>query len=69
MRSEDVSGWRERLMAYRQRLNLTQREVAQEAGITLSEYRQYEAGAEPLVTVAIRIAQALETGPANIWHC
>ena len=67
MGSRDASN--ERLKLYRQRFDLTQREVAQRAGISVSEYRQYEAGAEPLVTVAIRIASALETGPCNIWRC
>ena len=69
MRERDQSEWRERLQAYRQRLDLTQREVAQRAGISCSEYRQYEAGAEPLVSTAIRIASALEAGVCNIWRC
>jgi len=60
--------WRERLVNYRQRLDLTQREVAQGAGISVSEYRQYEAGAEPLVSVALKIARVLNTGVCNVWE-
>lgn len=46
----------------------TQKEVAKAAGITEVCYQQYEYGNRiPSATVAIRIADALETTVEKIW--
>lgn len=46
----------------------TQREVATSVGITEVCYQQYEYGKRiPNATVAIKIANALETTVENIW--
>lgn len=51
-----------RLKERRKELGLTQKQVAERAGLSWQVYQRYELGARtPIATTAIRIARALET--------
>lgn len=53
----------------RQELNLTQKQVAEKVGIAENAYQRYEKGnVEPLVFIAIKIANALKTNVEGLWR-
>ena len=52
----------------RRELNLTQKQVADNAKITIRSYQNYEKGVQiPAVDVAMRIATCLETAVEDIF--
>lgn len=52
----------------REQLNLTQKDVAKAVGIAESAYQRYERGVvTPSVTVAIKIARALNTTVESLY--
>lgn len=53
----------------REKLNLTQKQVAQRAGISERGYQNYELGIRiPNVYVAFKIAKALEISPIELYQ-
>ena len=57
------------LKEIREELEITQAEVAKEAGVSLRVYQEYEYGNSiPNVVTAIKIANALVSNVINIWY-
>lgn len=58
----------DKLKKLRQQANLTQKQLADVAGVTDTCYQRYEYGdTEPRVRTAIRIAKALNTTVEELW--
>ena len=58
-----------KLKELRSDLELTQAEVAKEAGVSLRVYQEYEYGNSiPSVILAIKIANTLNTNVVDIWY-
>lgn len=57
-----------KLKKRREELNLTQKQVAERCGIKESHYQGYENDRHaPIVSMAIKIAKALETTVESLW--
>ena len=57
------------LLKKRTAAGMTQRQIAQKAGITDTGYLNYEHGKrEPKVSTAIKIAKALNTTVEDLWN-
>lgn len=56
------------MLEKRQKLNLTQKQVAETIGVNRNTYTSYETGAiTPSLDVALRIKKALKTNDDNIF--
>lgn len=53
---------------YRERLNLSLRDVAAAVGLSVSSYWQIEKGGDPMLRTAVRIAEFYGVGIGELWR-